>query len=261
VMTGSTSNWAFVQNDAGSFIGNSLYGGKIYDLQTDTSSPIANALTPAGAGIGATIVKGVPYGWTLTVDSASATAMSRGILGFGYGVEKNPFGDGMDDFVFQFQGYAGATGGNITLTHGVQSPLSATFTEGSSQRAICRIKISAGPNGHLYGLTGLSVLLYDQNAGTFTPPGLSTGGYYMWRAITGGGGATFNDASIWTGAPNVSSTALGNVLTLDELTPAAQVRGGGSNASQVILTANFTAGDPVSATVRLQSCRAMQVSQ
>jgi hypothetical protein len=261
-MTGSTSNWAFVQNDAAnppSFLANGVTGGNIYAYQTNTSSPISYTLTPSGATIGATVAKGVPYGWTFAPDAGSTTALSKGILGLAYGVEQNPFGDGQDDFVIQLSGYTG-TGQQVTLSQGIQPTLANAFAAGSAQRAICRVRISAGQNGHLYGVTGVAVRFYDTGT-TFTPPGLSSGAYTYWSAIHGGGSVQFNDGSLQTGAPGVTSTSLGNVLTLDELTPQAQVQGGGANTAQMSFYVTYAAGDPVSATIRLQSCRAMQVSQ
>jgi hypothetical protein len=264
IMTGSTYNWAFVQNDSASpasFIGDSISGGDIYALQTNTSSPLANTGTPSGAGIGATVVKGVPYGWTLTTDSGTTTALSQGIMGLSYGVEQNPFGDGEDDFVLQLQGYAG-TGTQITLSQLVQGPIAATFSAGQFHRAICRVKLSAGPNGHLYGVEGVAVKYYDQTtSGNFVPPGLASGSATLWAARQGGGAVEFNDANIASGAPGVTGTSLGNVLTLDELTPPAAVQGPGPFSAQLSFNVTYAAGDPVSATIRLQSCRAMQVSQ
>jgi hypothetical protein len=263
-VAGSTTNWAFVQNDSASpasLIGDSLDGGNIYTYQTNTASPIANTLTPSGSNIGVTVQKGVPYGWTLTLDSGSTTAASQGSLGVGYGVEQNPFGAGQDDFVIQLQGYAGTGSPLVMLSQPIQAPVANAFATGSTQRAICRVKISAGPNGHLYGLTGAVVRFYDSNTGSFAPPGLSSGSYTIWSALHGAGAISFNDASLSTGAPGVTSTSLGNVLTLDELTPQAQVEGGGTNTAQMSFYVTFSANDPVSATVRFQQCRAMQVSQ
>ena len=180
-----------------------------------------------------TVQKGVPYGWTLTLDSGSTTAASQGSLGVGYGVEQNPFGAGQDDFVIQLQGYAGTGSPLVTLSQPIQAPVANAFATGSTQRAICRVKISAGPNGHLYGLTGAVVRFYNSNTGAFVPPGLSSGSYTLWSALHGGGAISFNDASLLTGAPGVTSTSLGNVLTLDELTPQAQVEGGGTNTAQM----------------------------
>jgi hypothetical protein len=263
-MTGSTSNWAMAQADGvnpASFVGNGIYGNQIYNYQTNTASPLSYTLTPSGSMIGATVKQGVPWGWTFAPDSGSTTAISKGILGLAYGVEQNPFGDGLDDFVIQLSGYP-STGQQVVLSQNIQPTLAAAFAAGSAQRAICRVKISAGPNGHLYGLTGVQVKFLDQNNGTFIPPGLSSGSYTIWSAIHGGGSISFNDASLWTGAPGVTSTSLGNVLTLDELTPQAQVQGSSTNnQSQMSFVVTYAAGDPVSATIRLQSCRAMQVSQ
>jgi hypothetical protein len=83
----------------------------------------------------------------------------------------------------------------------------------------------------------------------------------MWSARHGGSSVEFSDASIATGAPGVTSTGLGNVLTLDELTPVATVEGALPVTSQISFYVTYSSGDPVSATIRLQSCRAMQVSQ
>jgi hypothetical protein len=264
-LTGSSVNWAMAQADLtspASFLANGITGGYIYSYQTNTASPVANSLTPSGSMIGPTVEQGVPYGWTLALDSGSTTAMSKGILGFGYGVEQNPFLDGNDDFVMQFQGYAGTGTPQISLTQSIQTPLANAFATGSQQRALCRVMVSAGPNGHLYGLTGVVVKYSDNNgAGGFVPPGLSSGAYTIWAGLTGNGATVFNDASLWTGAPGVQSTNLGNTLILDEITPPAQVQGGGTNTSQVVLYVTLSPGDPVSATVRFRNCRAMQVSQ
>jgi len=263
IMTGSTSNWAFVQNDnaaPASFLGDSIKGGDIYALQTNTTSSIANTAAPSGPGIGATVVKGVPYGWSLSVDSGTSSALSQGIMGLSYGVEQNPFGDGDDDFVLQLQGYAG-TGSQVTLSQFIQPPIAAAFTAGQSHRAICRVKVSAGPNGHLYGVESVAIRYYDQTTGAFSPPGLASGSATLWAARTGGSSVEFSDASIASGAPGVSATSLGNVLILDELTPAASVEASGPFTSQLAFYVTYAAGDPVSATIRLQSCRAMQVSQ
>ncbi len=264
-LSGSIYNWAFVQNDStspASFLGNSINGSNIYSLQTNTASPLANTGTPSGSGIGATVVKGVPNGWTLTADSGSTTALSQGVLGLSYGVEQNPFGDGNDDFVIQLQGYAGSGAPQVTLSQLIQAPIATAFTAGQSHRAICRVKISAGVNGHLYGVKGVALQYYDQaTGGTFTPPGLASNTYNVWAARHGASAVEFNDANIASGAPGVTSTSLGNVLTLDELTPAASVQGAGTFSAQLSFFVTFAAGDPVSATIRLQSCRAMQVSQ
>lgn len=264
-MSGSLYNWGFVQNDntsPASFIGDSITGPNVYALQTNTASPLANTGTPSGSGIGATVLKGVPYGWTLAVDSGSTAALSQGVLGLSYGVEQNPFGDGNDDFVLQLQGYAGSGAPQVTLSQIIQAPIATAYTAGQSHRAICRVKISAGANGHLYGVKGVALQYYDQvTGGTFTPPGLASNTYTTWSARHGAGAVEFNDANIAAGAPGVTSTSLGNVLTLDELTPIASVQGAGTFSAQLAFYVTFAAGDPVSATIRLQSCRAMQVSQ
>ena len=101
----------------------------------------------------------------------------------------------------------------------------------------------------------------DNNSGSFVPPGLSAGSDTIWTGLTGNGATVFNDASLWTGAPGVQSTSLGNTLVLEEITPPAQVQGGGTNTSQVFLYVTLSPGDPVSATVRFRNCRSMQVSQ
>jgi len=263
-LSGSPTNWGFVQNDStspASFIGDSINGPNIYSLQTNTTSSLANTGTPSGSGVGATVRKGVPHGWTLSTDSGSTTALSQGVLGLSYGVEQNPFGDGNDDFVLQLQGYAGSGAPQVTLTHTIQAPIAAAFAVGQSHRAVCRVKISAGPNGHLYGVKGVAVQYYDSGAGTFSPPGLASNTYTTWAARHGASAVEMNDANISTGAPGVTSTSLGNVLTLDELTPVASVQGAGTYSAQLAFYVTFAAGDPVSATIRLQSCRAMQVSQ
>jgi hypothetical protein len=109
---------------------------------------------------------------------------------------------------------------------------------------------------------GVALQYYDQvTSGTFTPPGLTSNTYTTWAARHGASAVEFNDANIAAGAPGVTSTSLGNVLMLDELTPVASVQGTGTFSAQLAFLVTFAAGDPVSATIRLQSCRAMQVSQ
>ena len=109
-LAGSSANWAMAQADLtspASFLANGISGGSIYSYQTNTSSPVSYSLTPLRlhdrihCGARCTLRLGSCPGRRLN------RCTSKGILGFGYGVEQNPFSDGNDDFVMQFQGYAG----------------------------------------------------------------------------------------------------------------------------------------------------------
>ncbi|MBB4199020.1 hypothetical protein GGD83_002831 [Rhodoblastus sphagnicola] len=159
----------------------------------------------------------------------------------------------------QAQGYAGS-GAQVTLSHPIQSPIAVTFSAGQSHRAICRAKVSAGPNGHLHGAESIAVKYYDQTTVAFAPPGLASSAYTLWSARHGESSFEFSDVNIASEAPGVTSTSLGNVLTPDELTPTTSAGNAGTITSQLAFYVTYAAGDPVSATIRLQSCRAMQVS-
>lgn len=206
----------------------------------------------------------------MTIDAGTQAAIANGTMGVGYGLESNPLGDGVDDFVVALQGYAGA-GTSIKLTftngtsNGIGSTIQGTFKLGDIHRAICQVYTSAGPNGHLYGHTGTSLTLTDQSQPTtpYIAPGLNgieaTPTYYIWNAVGGGGSLDYVDPMLDLGMAGVYSTSLGNMLKLTELTPPASF--GGTPASQILtLTIGYTSGDPVSATIRIRNCRVQQTT-
>ena len=178
--TGSSTSSALAnmlaQADATELIPNNLMSLKASSTDTgtngiNTSSVItgcstgnANCLTPS---TGYTVTKGYPKAWSLSLDGGSQTAIGAGTLGFAYGMEANPFSDG-DDFVIQVSGYAGSGGGSLTMTKnantGVKAAIvagSGTGNDGDLQRITCEVRISAGPNGHLTGFTGVQVKSTD----------------------------------------------------------------------------------------------------
>ena len=257
-ITGSVSNWTMMQNDASSMLTNGIIGTSVYSTQANAASPLANTGTPS---LGTTVVKAVPYGWTLTVDSGSTTALAAGTLGLSYGIESNPLGDGNDDFVMALQGYAGTGTPAVTLQQVINAGMEATIANGDTHRGQCEVRISAGPNGHLTGLEAVQVKMTNSTTGTFVPPGLASGAYTSWVGSAGGGAVEFSDASVQTGAPGVVSTSLGNQLVLPLLSPPAKIGAAGTLTQNFSVVTSFVAGDPVSATIRVRKCSVGKVTQ
>ena len=242
----------------------------------NTSSAITgcgtgNANCPA-ASTGNTVIKGIPGGWTVGLDAATQAAISSTppIMGLAYGLEQNPLGDGYDSFTVQLSGAAGTAAPTITLTGGFPAQVAASPTgplvSGDQYRSECRVGISAGPNGHLFGVAGVSVTSKATTGNAFIAPGsgASTATFTQWLGATGSVNSSylssFSDASIAAGAPGV----MNGILILDLVSPNIKVmpNPAGTIAPAMSVVINGVAkGDPMSATIRIERCNFRKATQ
>ena len=288
-------------NGSGSFTG-STYGTFFTNAvwQADTTSYLANGVfnaayptIPGGSGFeahyvnttavtgcgsanvlcgtpstGHTVNQGFPGGsWTFTLGAGDQTAIGNGTLGLSFGMEQNPFGDGNDAFTIQLQGYWGTAAPSIRLAENFIGNFNSAAQVGDSSRLQCQVSISAGPNGHLYGLNLPTVSgAYGGQAG-FNPPGSHrSDNHYTSYTSTAGTGQTLTDPNImgsggvYPAQPGVSAGASASapftgVLPLTMTTPPFQIVAGvGSVVKSASLTLTGPPNDPVSATVRIQRC-------
>lgn len=214
---------------------------------------------------GKTVKVGIPAQWgVVNPDASTMTAIGNGTLGFGFGVEQNPLGDGFDDFMLVLSGYAGTTATNqLTFSVGLPAPSFGADAGGEIYRASCEMLAYPGPNGRLTGLAGLKVSLQEIVAAgnSFVPPGIATAGFTYWT-----GGAGFSNlgslaaAFLASGQPGYDATL--GAIRLNLVTgPVVQKAPGGVAGHS--LTFSFTATwrnkDPVSGVLRVRKCRAWRV--
>ena len=204
------------------------------------------------------IVKGYPGGWTIGMDHGDQISIGANTLGFAYGIEQDPLGDGYDSFTMQFQGFWGnSPTPTVKLTASFVSQINSQTVLGSLQRAVCRVGLSPGPNGRLLGISSVSVSAQDTTSNAFVAPGSgeSSSTYTTWTASSGNtytyGGAA-RDSSVTAGNPGVTN----GVLILDIVSPPIKIvpspAGTVTPGFSVVITG--VDQDPVSATVRIERC-------
>ena len=211
------------------------------------------------------VSKGLPFGWSNISDTGSLADLGAGTMGMAYGIETNPLGDGYDDLVLQFQGYT--TQRAIPLfKYLFPAPEALSVYLSTQYRAMCEVLISAGPNGRLAGLDGVSI-----SAGlaqpTFTPPNTPFGNSYtVWAGEIGNSTVSLTDANLATGAPNVQQITVNgvsvNAMVMNYVTPPFSAISAPNNVSYLSISpASQAANDVFSATVRVRRCRTMVVTQ
>ena len=255
---------------------NTLTGGVFDHTNFDVTTPLV-ACKPASTmlcglpvGTGFTFTAGVPdypsNGWGApTFDGGTPTAIQNGTLGFAYGMATNPFGDGADYEVVQLSGYAGATAlSTFTLTQGIVSTYQlASIPSGATMRGICSVRVGPGPNGHLYGFTGVSVgasLHFTSATPSFWPTN-SAGNTFpitFWAGSYSASLQHWSDGMVKSGAPNTDAS---NRVSLAELSPPAISLGSSPSAATLTVAVNWAGNDPVSATVYIGRCSLFTAAQ
>jgi hypothetical protein len=261
--TGALSG-IFGQQDATSVFGDGLLSHLDIPATPPTiASCNSHCFTPS---TGHTVTQTIPTGWVFGLTASNTTDLNSGILGVGYGVETNPLGDGYDAFIVQVQGqvHTGALGISLTAA-AVTSAVAAQgiTTVGDQHRLSCKVQISAGPNGHLWGVYWPQITVTDQTStGTFTPPGAVAGTYTSWSSSTGGGGTgiEMTDADLANGVSGVITRQLTTpntqtaLMTAPTSAPKLSVT---SDAPTIVASDNL----PVSATIRFSRCTDAKVPQ
>ena len=262
------------QADASSLIANGLMSEKATPGDSGTNGiNTTTVITGCGAAnaycgalsTGKTVTKGYPADWYVGIDSATQTALAANpdTILVNYGFEANPWGTGFDDFGVQVGGYAAASAGSVTLSQNLNAGALAEIAYGAGDgqsgqllRMACAVKISAGPNGRLTGLTGVTVGIAYNTTSVFNAPGIRSNnatwydGFNSFRSNAGSGAIEFSDGSLQSGAPMV----VGGVLSFPEVTPPTRAVGAPSLA-QAILSFAWNGKDPVSFTARIYGCR------
>ena len=106
------------------------------------------------------------------MDHGDQISIGANTLGFAYGIEQDPLGDGYDSFTMQFQGFWGnSPTPTVKLTASFVSQINSQTVLGSLQRAVCRVGLSPGPNGRLLGISSVSVSAQDTTSNAFVAPG------------------------------------------------------------------------------------------
>ena len=254
--TGSTS--AFIQRD-----GAGLLPGGVFDHVNQLTSGAITGCTAANCPVpvwaGQSFTSGYPTPWTFSIDTNSQAAIAAGTLMFRYGIASNPFSDGTDWFAIQLGGYVSATSGlSIALTQNSNAMVKASIATGDRHRALCDVKIGAGPDGHLYGLVEAMVKAQDTTTATWAAPGqTASSAYTIWAAQAAFSSMEFSDGSIQSAAPGVSGGILA-LKALTSITKAVDASSGDNMTLSLNLTANK--GEPVSATVWFGHCQMLKAA-
>jgi hypothetical protein len=211
------------------------------------------------------IAKAYPLGWAAySLDSGSQTAVGNGTLGFNYGLEQAPFvGDTSDYAVIQLSGFWGTGTPSIYMNNFAVLGYNTQISIGDTHRAGCKVYISAGANGHLYGVGGVSLTLFNTfSPAVYAPNDSQHNTYTGWQASFGGSSNySLTDYNLAPGMANVANGA----LSLPDVTAQIQYLSG-PNVSGAPITLKVginptVGGDPVSATIRIGDCWAKKVSK
>lgn len=210
--------------------------------------------TPAGAA------SLVPNGWIFTPSSAQRTDLQSGNLGISYGIETNGEGDGYDDFIIQVFGTTSAGALNITLQQGGVNSVfnTALILAGDSHRTQCKVQISAGPNGHLWGVEWPKLQVAEAvGSGSYAPPGDPSSKYINFVSSVGGGAVGLDMSDQDLSGPLAS----GGVITTYLTTPNTYTGGMTSPTSSPEFIIQSDGGvSPVSATFRFSRCQDLKVT-
>jgi hypothetical protein len=252
-----TSHLAHFANDTASLFPNGYFSTSyLTTVPTITGCGNCWSASALSAKLGTGVTQTLPTGWTFSLDAGMQTAIANGNLGFGWGMETNPFGDGYDDIVFTFSGYPG-TGSTLYLTFpglGGENNALAAAANGNIARFGCEIKYSAGLNGRLTGIFGFSGFLSAGGQSAFTVPWTGSTTYtassISFGSAYGGGTNVLNESMLAGGSPGVA----GGVLTLPLVSPPLY-KGGtlGSTPFNNLIT--LSGNDPVSGTIRIRRCK------
>ena len=259
--SGATGNWTVDIDKATT--------AKTSDTLTGTMPVIADSAIPNGWSLN---LSGLGGGSAVLTTGACASTPCSGTAGFGYGIETNPFGDGVNDIVFVFEGYTGTGNLSYQLFAPTIEPYAYAFeqiTQILSQvdtRAQCQVLVSPGPNGHLTGISsaGTTLAMYpvlgdSLTAAPFAVPGFQGATFLAENAAAGGsnGGIEFSDgnAALPMNAGDLAAVSMDLLTPLSKgsLTPAYAA---GSSGNKMIF---YTGGGaslnaPVSAIVRYRNC-------
>jgi hypothetical protein len=242
-----------------------------------------NVYCPAPTISGLNIAHAIPVNWTLSIDgtndcgttpTGTRAQICNGIEGLSYGIVQNPLGDGYDGIIIQRQGVASAVAAanawSISATTSTYTFPTVPLVTGSKIRAICRVLIGAGPNGHLAGTTGVALNL-KLTTPSYLPPWLSTipgqTGYIYTASQAGGGLSTsseYSDAVLSSGASNVITVPNvpgGKMIQQDLLTPPVTVGGSSLSSAVISLSAATNAGAIISDTVIIERCAVIPAGQ
>jgi len=255
--TTSATN-GFLQRD-----GAGLVADGVFDHTNQLTSTAITGCTAANCPVpvwsGQTFTSGYPTPYTFSLDTNSQAAIAAGTLMFRYGIANNPFGDGTDWFAIQLGGYSSSAGPlNANLTVNSNTMTKATIASGDNHRALCDVKIGAGPNGHLYGLAGTFVKISDTTTATWAAPGqTNSSAYTTWQAQAAFSVMEYSDGSLLPGAPGVS----GGILSLRAISSVSRAPNAASG-DNITFSTNVTAnkGEPLSATIWFGHCQVQKVT-
>jgi hypothetical protein len=183
---------------------------------------------------------GKPAIFTTSLDSTtggSAGPLATGAMKIDI-VENDTSSDGYPELVVKLSGMTGSS--KLTLT--LSQPAIKNLTVGSKYRTSAVVKISAGPNGHLYGLESSNLISRCQSGASFTPVGeaASISTYHSGQFNLGNTGNPYSDNDI-----------AGGELRLPLLSPACDTTGMTSPTGAFSLVLGAPANTPISATIRL----------
>jgi lysophospholipase L1-like esterase len=146
---------------------------------------------------------GIPTGYIDSIDSGSSAGLGSGALKMDFALSTTT-SDGYPELAVKVYGQT-ATSTSLSIGSGTTG---ATIQPNQKYRATAVVKIDAGPNGHLYGLTAVQLgVICTAGAGTsFTPAGetavFSNGAsspIYTGRSWAAGTGVAFSDADVASG--------------------------------------------------------------
>jgi len=251
-VTGTNAN-TVGQQDTNSIAANAVFSHLLYTTPT-VASCNGHCGTPSTGYPVAGLA--VPTNWTFGLAAAQTTDLNSGVLGVLFGVETNPLGDGYDDFIVQVQGVAASGGLAINLTSSTIAAMTTSLiTAGDQHRASCKVQISAGPNGHLWGVYWPAISAIDTvGSGNYEPPGSLGSTYTNWGAQAGGGGTgiEMTDKDL--------SNGNGTTITVQMITPPTNTTGMTAPGATQKIFVGSDSGVPVSATFRFSRCTDEKVS-
>ena len=249
-------------NDFAAFDTNSIMLNGLFDHRLITTTAVTNCNTHCGTpSLGTTITQGYPAPGSFTLAAGNNTDLTAGTLIFNYGMETNPFSTGYDAFTMQVGGYAtSALAATLQIGPLNASIASQVIASGDAHRAVCTVAISAGANGHLWGVYTPMISLADTTATQFTPPNAALTNYTNMTARIGSGGAgielTDKDLAL-NGVSGVITETLISPIVRTAQTPYFTMV---SPNSQIQIIWQSDAGVPVSGTVRVQQCAIEKVT-
>lgn len=187
---------------------------------------------------------GKPAVFFTSMDSATNTQLGSGAMKMDISIFETST-DGYPEMVIKI---SGTTGANFALNF--SQPSGSNLATGTQYRAGGVIKVDVGPNGHLYGLDGVTIKAScTAAAGTsFTPNGESA----SWS--NGAGSAIYAGSTTVGvfGTPFTDADVAGGELRMPILTPPCDTTGmTGTPTGAFLLSIGAAVNAPISATVRV----------